>query len=84
MTTSRPSCSSGSKISSSTAVPTRPIVSSDRRFGAAGAPPREVADLAWRNAPVHERLAHALVQGIADYVVEDTEEARRQADGRST
>ena len=26
----------------------------------------EVADLAWRNAPVHERLAHALVEGIAD------------------
>ncbi len=40
----------------------------------------EVADLSWRNAPVHERLAHALVEGIADYVVEDTEEARRQAE----
>ena len=26
-----------------------------------------------------ERLAHALVEGIADYIVEDTEEARRQA-----
>src|SRR4029077_1742402 len=39
---------------------------------------REVAtaDLAWRAAPVHERLAHALVEGIADYVVQDTEEAR--------
>ena len=39
---------------------------------------REVAgaDLAWRHAPVHERLAHALVEGIADFVVEDTEEAR--------
>jgi 5-methyltetrahydrofolate--homocysteine methyltransferase len=36
----------------------------------------EAADLAWRKAPVHERLAHALVEGIADYVVEDTEEAR--------
>jgi 5-methyltetrahydrofolate--homocysteine methyltransferase len=35
-----------------------------------------VADLAWRKAPVHERLAHALVEGIADFVVEDTEEAR--------
>ncbi|HUR93127.1 MAG TPA: methionine synthase [Gemmatimonadales bacterium] len=34
------------------------------------------ADLAWRRAPVHERLAHALVEGIADFVVEDTEEAR--------
>jgi 5-methyltetrahydrofolate--homocysteine methyltransferase len=37
-------------------------------------------DLGWRNAPVHERLAHALVEGIADYVVEDTEEARHLAE----
>src|SRR5439155_2959873 len=37
----------------------------------------QATDLAWREAPVHERLAHALVEGIADYVVEDTEEARR-------
>ena len=36
----------------------------------------QATDLAWRQAPVHERLAHALVEGIADYVVEDTEEAR--------
>jgi 5-methyltetrahydrofolate--homocysteine methyltransferase len=36
-------------------------------------------DLSWREKPVAERLAHALVEGIADYVVEDTEEARRQA-----
>jgi 5-methyltetrahydrofolate--homocysteine methyltransferase len=40
----------------------------------------QVADLSWRNAPVHERLAHALVEGIADYIVEDTEEARHQAE----
>jgi 5-methyltetrahydrofolate--homocysteine methyltransferase len=29
---------------------------------------------------VHERLTHALVEGIADYIVEDTEEARHQAE----
>ena len=40
----------------------------------------QVADLSWRSAPVQERLAHALVEGIADYVVEDTEEARLQAE----
>jgi 5-methyltetrahydrofolate--homocysteine methyltransferase len=34
-------------------------------------------DLSWRNAPVNERLAHALVEGNADFVVEDTEEARK-------
>ena len=38
---------------------------------------REVVDLAWRRAPARERLMHALVQGIADYVEEDTEEARQ-------
>jgi 5-methyltetrahydrofolate--homocysteine methyltransferase len=38
----------------------------------------QAADLAWRDAPVQERLTHALVEGIADYIVEDTEEARHQ------
>ncbi len=37
-------------------------------------------DLTWRGKPVEERLAHALVEGIADYVVEDTEEARQRYD----
>ncbi|MGZ8398051.1 MAG: methionine synthase [Gemmatimonadales bacterium] len=40
----------------------------------------QATDLTWRNAPVAERLAHALVEGIADYIVEDTEEARHQAE----
>jgi 5-methyltetrahydrofolate--homocysteine methyltransferase len=38
------------------------------------------ADLEWRKAPVAERLAHALVEGISDYIIEDTEEARKQAE----
>ena len=37
-----------------------------------------VEDLAWRDAPVKERLAHALVKGIDTYIVQDTEEARTQ------
>ncbi len=37
-------------------------------------------DLSWREAPVEERLAHALVKGINQYIVEDTEEARLNAD----
>ncbi len=37
------------------------------------------ADLAWRDQPVAKRLSHALVEGITDYIVEDTEEARQQA-----
>jgi 5-methyltetrahydrofolate--homocysteine methyltransferase len=35
------------------------------------------ADDAWRRGTVQERLTHALVNGIASHVVEDTEEARR-------
>jgi methylmalonyl-CoA mutase cobalamin-binding domain/chain len=38
----------------------------------------EKEDAAWRSAPVAERLKHALVKGIADFIDEDTEEARRQ------
>ena len=37
-------------------------------------------DLSWREGPVEERLSHALVAGINDFVVEDTEEARLKAD----
>ncbi len=37
-------------------------------------------DLEWRSLPVNERLAHALVKGITDYIEEDTEEARLQAE----
>ncbi|MFL5402517.1 MAG: methionine synthase [Gemmatimonadales bacterium] len=40
----------------------------------------QAVDLEWRKAPVAERLAHALVEGIADYIIEDTEEARKQAE----
>jgi 5-methyltetrahydrofolate--homocysteine methyltransferase len=36
---------------------------------------REV-DLSWREAPVSERLVHALVNGVNDFVVEDAEQAR--------
>ncbi len=35
-----------------------------------------VKDLSWREAPVEERLCHALVKGITEFIVEDTEEAR--------
>jgi 5-methyltetrahydrofolate--homocysteine methyltransferase len=37
-------------------------------------------DLAWRQGTVEQRLAHALVHGIATWVVEDTEAARLQAE----
>jgi 5-methyltetrahydrofolate--homocysteine methyltransferase len=36
----------------------------------------EAKDESWRNASVEERLKHALVNGITDYIDADTEEAR--------
>jgi 5-methyltetrahydrofolate--homocysteine methyltransferase len=42
-----------------------------------GGKKREV-DLSWREAPVEERLSHALIHGIIDFIDEDTEEARQK------
>ncbi len=39
-----------------------------------------VKDEQWRNDPVQKRLAHALVNGITDYIDADTEEARLKYD----
>jgi 5-methyltetrahydrofolate--homocysteine methyltransferase len=38
----------------------------------------EVKDEAWRRGTVEERLKHALVNGITDYIDADTEEARQK------
>ncbi len=45
-----------------------------------GTAKEQVQDLSWRQQPVHARLAHALVKGITEFVVEDTEEARLAAE----
>ena len=37
-------------------------------------------DLSWRTLPVEKRLEYALVNGITEFIVEDTEEARAAAD----
>lgn len=55
------------------------------RFKGGGAKREE--NLAWRGTPeapvsVGERLAHALVHGITNFIVEDTEEARQQIAAR--
>ncbi|MCA3697287.1 methionine synthase [Aquidulcibacter sp.] len=39
-----------------------------------------VKDMTWREAPVRERLAHSLVHGITEFIVEDTEAARLEAE----
>ena len=48
----------------------------ERYRGGQGASKAE--DLGWRQKPVTERLIHALVHGIDQYAVADTEEARQQ------
>ena len=41
---------------------------------------KQVKDLKWREQDVGARLSHALVHGLTDYIVADTEEARLQAE----
>merc|ERR1719182_604902 len=43
---------------------------------AGGGAAKQANKLEWRTKPVAERLTHALVKGIAEFVEEDTEEAR--------
>ncbi|MGW4115368.1 methionine synthase [Actinosynnema sp. NPDC004786] len=44
-----------------------------------GSGTRRAVDLSWREGTVEQRLEHALVHGIVDFIVEDTEEARLAA-----
>ena len=46
------------------------------RFRSAGAKEAKPQDLEWREWPVEKRIAHALVNGLTDYIEADTEEAR--------
>jgi 5-methyltetrahydrofolate--homocysteine methyltransferase len=41
-----------------------------------GAGAKQEHDLSWRDAPVEERLSHALVRGVVDFIEQDVEEAR--------
>ena len=45
-----------------------------------GAGRTQIEDLEWRKGSVEARLSHALVKGITDWIIEDTEEARLQAE----
>ncbi|TKW74373.1 MAG: methionine synthase, partial [Bradyrhizobium icense] len=51
----------------------------ERFKGAAGKEAKE-RDLKWREWPVEKRLSHALVHGITEFIEEDTEAARQNAD----
>lgn len=39
----------------------------------------QVQDLSWREGSLQDRITHALVKGLDTYIVEDVEEARKQA-----
>jgi len=47
--------------------------------GQAGGHIGKSRDMSWREEPVDKRLEHALVNGIDEFVIDDTEEARQQA-----
>ncbi|MDO6745619.1 methionine synthase [Gilvimarinus sp. 1_MG-2023] len=48
------------------------------REGGSGVAKKE--DLEWRGWDVKKRMEHSLVKGISTYIIEDTEEARQQAE----
>jgi len=50
------------------------------KYAGSGAAVESKADLSWRELPVNERLQHALVKGITEYIDADTEEARSQVE----
>ena len=59
--------------------PTENLLDIAERFRG-GAREEKKRDLAWREWPVEKRLEHALVNGITEFVEEDTEAARQSAD----
>ena len=50
------------------------------QFKGDGAGAKKELDLAWRDNSVGDRLTHALVAGINEYIIDDTEEARLEVD----
>ncbi|HMA51630.1 MAG TPA: methionine synthase [Magnetospirillaceae bacterium] len=59
--------------------PTERLLELAERFkGTAGKEAKE-KDLAWRDWPVEQRISHALVNGITEFIDADTEEARLAA-----
>ena len=50
------------------------------RFHGESGTRRQEEELEWRSWPVTKRLEHALIKGIDEFIIEDTEQARREAD----
>ena len=61
-------------------TPTERLVELAESVKGSGAKREE--DLAWRQQPVAQRLTHALVHGITNFIVEDTEEVRQKIAGQ--
>jgi 5-methyltetrahydrofolate--homocysteine methyltransferase len=59
--------------------PTERLVELAPRFKG-GKEKDKTPDLAWRALPVRDRLIHALVHGVSDFIDRDTEEARLEAE----
>ena len=55
------------------------LLEAAERYRGGGAQKKEV-DLSWRDKPVGERLTYALVHGIGNFIDQDTEEARLEAE----
>ena len=79
-TISIPNCARRARTLCSTAAPMRPSGCSRwPNATAVTARERKEADLSWREWPVEQRLTHALVHGITDFIADDVEEARLKA-----
>ncbi len=59
---------------------TERLLDAAARFKGDGSGAAKVVDLEWRKLPVEKRLEHSLVNGITEFVVEDTEEARQNVE----
>ncbi len=60
--------------------PTDPLVDLAEKYRGDGKVVEQVQDLEWRKKPINERLAHSLVKGITEFIIDDTEEARQHAE----
>lgn len=70
----------GRKEADDTRSPTERLVTFADTIKGSGIKREE--DLAWRQQPVEKRLAHAMVHGLTNFIVEDTEEIRQQIAAR--
>ncbi|NHI01128.1 methionine synthase [Oceanimonas sp. MB9] len=59
---------------------TETLLALAERYRGSGGTANDARDLEWRSWPVNKRLEHALVKGLTDFIEEDTEEARQQAE----